>query len=335
MQKNISYQLNSPSRLHFTLIDMNGESGRIHGGVGLTLDSPSYNIIFRKEGSTRIITPNSMWDCMVTRAINYAAKIFRVKPSVYFELLEVIPPHQGFGSGTQLRLACLNILKIIHELEYGNNELINISGRGGTSGIGVHSFFSGGFIIDGGHKNQNDQIIFLPSKYSKNLPPPLLFRYNFPKRWKIICVLSENHSGLYNKSEKKFMISNTPIDKREVHEVTHILLMRMLPAIVERDFDSFCNSVDELQGIGWKKKHWCRSDIKPLERVRELLFKIGIHGVGLSSTGSCIYGFFEDAGGNTGVKETAVRNVFKEEGIKISFLSIANANNDGFELKQL
>ncbi|WP_332881590.1 hypothetical protein [Methanosarcina horonobensis] len=32
----------SPSRLHLTLIDLNAEIGRVDGGVGITLESPSW-----------------------------------------------------------------------------------------------------------------------------------------------------------------------------------------------------------------------------------------------------------------------------------------------------
>ena len=33
-------KISTPARLHFGLTDMNGESGRIDGGVGLALESP-------------------------------------------------------------------------------------------------------------------------------------------------------------------------------------------------------------------------------------------------------------------------------------------------------
>lgn len=36
--------IKTPSRLHFGLIDMNGEIGRIDGGIGLALESPHTSI---------------------------------------------------------------------------------------------------------------------------------------------------------------------------------------------------------------------------------------------------------------------------------------------------
>ena len=34
--------IKSPSRLHLTLIDMNGSYGRIDGGIGLTIKDPNF-----------------------------------------------------------------------------------------------------------------------------------------------------------------------------------------------------------------------------------------------------------------------------------------------------
>ena len=44
-----SLVLRTPARLHFGLIDMNGEIGRIDGGVGLALDSPQTLIEAKKS----------------------------------------------------------------------------------------------------------------------------------------------------------------------------------------------------------------------------------------------------------------------------------------------
>jgi beta-ribofuranosylaminobenzene 5'-phosphate synthase len=37
-------KITAPCRLHLTLIDMNGEIGRVDGGAGLTLSSPNIRI---------------------------------------------------------------------------------------------------------------------------------------------------------------------------------------------------------------------------------------------------------------------------------------------------
>ena len=40
------FQIRSPSRLHLSLIDLNGSLGRIDGGFGFALDTPNFVIEF-------------------------------------------------------------------------------------------------------------------------------------------------------------------------------------------------------------------------------------------------------------------------------------------------
>jgi beta-ribofuranosylaminobenzene 5'-phosphate synthase len=40
----MSIVVTSPSRLHFSLIDLNGELGRVDGGIGVALNEPSLKI---------------------------------------------------------------------------------------------------------------------------------------------------------------------------------------------------------------------------------------------------------------------------------------------------
>jgi len=56
----------TPARLHFGLIDMNGELGRIDGGVGLSLISPHTKITASKNKGIEIQCPNepAIIDCL-------------------------------------------------------------------------------------------------------------------------------------------------------------------------------------------------------------------------------------------------------------------------------
>ncbi len=47
--KNDTIEIKAPSRLHITLIDLNGALGRVDGGVGLTLDSPALRIRVQQD----------------------------------------------------------------------------------------------------------------------------------------------------------------------------------------------------------------------------------------------------------------------------------------------
>ncbi|MFH0966917.1 MAG: chorismate pyruvate-lyase family protein, partial [Methanobacteriota archaeon] len=48
-------EIRTPSRLHLTLIDMNGALGRVDGGVGITLDRPGYVISAEPAEKVRVV----------------------------------------------------------------------------------------------------------------------------------------------------------------------------------------------------------------------------------------------------------------------------------------
>ena len=47
-------KITTPCRIHITLIDMNGELGRVDGGAGLTLSSPNVKITAEEADNIRI-----------------------------------------------------------------------------------------------------------------------------------------------------------------------------------------------------------------------------------------------------------------------------------------
>jgi beta-ribofuranosylaminobenzene 5'-phosphate synthase len=49
MKKNIKVYVKTPARLHLGLIDLNGDIGRIYGGLGVALDHP--NVILETQKS--------------------------------------------------------------------------------------------------------------------------------------------------------------------------------------------------------------------------------------------------------------------------------------------
>ena len=72
--------------------------------------------------------------------------------------------HVGMGSGTAIRLGVLEGLFCINQRTMSRKELIQESNRGGTSGIGINTYFSGGLVLDLGVQNNDD--VFLPSSPS-------------------------------------------------------------------------------------------------------------------------------------------------------------------------
>jgi beta-ribofuranosylaminobenzene 5'-phosphate synthase len=288
--------IETPSRLHVTLIDLNGRYGRIDGGVGITTRSPRL-LLEAHGGYEDTQVEFSGTDLSQDTLEDYQEKIFSAarKTNEYlgkeegyrFKLRDIFPSHSGLGSGTQLSLAVAKVILEMNEQDLPTRKIAEIVGRGGTSGIGVASFESGGFIVDAGHMKSIKKD-FLPSSASKASPPPVIARYDFPSDWKIIMAIPHVERKVYGDGEVNIFQKYCPIPLEEVQELAHLLFMKMMPSVIEEDLDSFGESVNDIQGIGFKKIELELQN--PF--IRELIYNLrsaGAAGVGMSSFGPTVY----------------------------------------------
>jgi beta-ribofuranosylaminobenzene 5'-phosphate synthase len=277
--------ITTPSRLHITLIDMNASKGRVDGGIGLTLDRPAISVSAVRSDVIEI-KGNSEH---VERMRNSAGKLLPESAGINITVEKDYPSHIGLGSGTQAALAAGEAVNRLYHLGLNVCEIAARIGRGGTSGIGVAAFESGGFILDGGHKF-SEKKAFLPSAASKLPPPPVLLRKDFPD-WDIVVAIPEE-KGASLKNEFSIFQKVCPIPLREVEELSHTILMQLLPALVEEDIVTFGKSINTIQELGFKKY-----EVKLQPRSNDLMTALrdaGAYGAGMSSFGPTVYAFGED-----------------------------------------
>ncbi|MHA1221286.1 MAG: beta-ribofuranosylaminobenzene 5'-phosphate synthase family protein, partial [Candidatus Heimdallarchaeota archaeon] len=146
-------KITTPSRLHFGLIDLNGDLGRINGGLGVALNNPKWIIegVFGSDSKRKPkLSAEFQNEFDVVRRL-FDDKFNCNSSAINFDIQEQITSHVGLGSKTQFLLAISTILNKMHNLSFSTRELATIIKRGGTSGIGVAAFEAGGFILDGGH----------------------------------------------------------------------------------------------------------------------------------------------------------------------------------------
>jgi len=286
----------TPSRLHVTLIDLNGKYGRIDGGVGITTQNPSLVLEVNKGyGDTQVMFSRTYLS-KDTRE-DYKGKIFSIvrkineylgmEESYHFNLKEIFPSHSGLGSGTQLSLAVAKAILEMNDHDLPIPKIAEIVGRGGTSGIGVASFESGGFILDSGHMKSIKKE-FLPSSASKAAPPTVIARYDFPSDWKIIMAIPDVERRVFGDGEVNIFQKYCPIPLEEVQELTHLLFMKMMPSVIEEDLDSFGEAVNDIQGIGFKKIE-LKLQNPLIHELIDNLRNAGAAGVGMSSFGPTVY----------------------------------------------
>ncbi|AKB49449.1 beta-ribofuranosylaminobenzene 5'-phosphate synthase [Methanosarcina barkeri str. Wiesmoor] len=272
----------TPSRLHLTLIDLNAEIGRVDGGAGITLEYPGLVISATKADNIEIIG-NSLLAGKMQKA---AQAILPTGKGIKLHIKDSLPDHVGLGSGTQAALSTAVAVNKIYGLEKSVRELAVAVGRGGTSGIGVAAFENGGFILDGGHKFK-EKGAFSPSSASHVPPGPVLFRRNFPD-WPIVLVVPKG-KGAHDAEEVDIFKKYCPIPLAEVQEISHVILMQMLPALVEEDLESFGKAINHIQTVGFKKRE-VGLQSQPVLDIMNYMRDNGASGSGISSFGPVVYG---------------------------------------------
>ena len=141
----------TPSRLHLTLIDMHGGSGRVDGGVGITLDEPGILIEVRQSPVLEVQGCDVVTRERILDTARQVLKDLHAGGNVSITVRNHYPSHIGLGSGSQLMLAIARGIAELYGRSLQVKELALLVGRGGTSGIGTAAFEHGGFIVDGGH----------------------------------------------------------------------------------------------------------------------------------------------------------------------------------------
>ncbi|CVK33554.1 beta-ribofuranosylaminobenzene 5'-phosphate synthase [Methanoculleus bourgensis] len=280
--------VDAPSRIHITLLDMNGASGRVDGGVGVALDEPGCVLDARKSTDISVHGGDEAARHRVLEAARAVVEGLRLPGGAEITLHATARQHAGLGSGTQVALATAAALCRLYDRDLPVPDLARIVGRGGTSGIGTAAFEQGGFILDGGHRfgSPGGKQDFRPSAASRGIaPPPVLARHRFPEDWRILLVTPDVEAGAHGGREVDIFRTHCPVPLDEVRELCHEVLMRMIPGLVEHDLDLFGSAVNRVQHLGFKKVEVAMQH-PIIPALLEGTVQAGAAGAGLSSFGA-------------------------------------------------
>ena len=302
------------SRLHFGLLSLPGGVGplppwtnvegeavmpaRSFGGAGVMIDQPGLELT---------VSPASSWSAvgpLADRALAFARQYAVTVPAETvspqrIQIERCTPEHCGLGTGTQLGLAVAKALETAWELppQLAPN-LALAAGRGLRSGLGVHGFDRGGFLVDGG-------------KGSRSPMAPLLARVAFPAEWRIVLIHPTGLGGLHGTDEVRAfeqlearlrpgdaMFSQQHTDHQAMAEVLcRIVLLGMVPALIEADFAAFSEAVFDFNarvGDAFAAVQGGRYADARTQAIVSWLRSANIRGVGQSSWGPTIFAFTRD-----------------------------------------
>ncbi len=288
----------TPSRLHFSLIDLHGGLGRIDGGIGVALETP--HITLRIQTSPNQFSVRGISEDLIRTLIhNFFKNLNGItgfearKPEelgIQLDIINKIPSHVGLGSRTQLSLALGMALTRIMQLDYPISVVAKGMNRGGTSGIGVATFDQGGFIFDGGHSYGpgRQKLQFTPSRVAQAPPAPVILQKKMPRDWLFVIVLPEIGKGAYGAREVDIFQKYCPIPEQEVERLSRIIVMQLLPGLIEKDIQTFGSALTAIQQVGFKRIE-IELQQTIIKDLMDIALKSGAAGVGMSSFGPTTY----------------------------------------------
>ena len=273
------------ARLHFGFQNLSLAHDRLYGGIGVALEEPRVVVEVEPAGRVR---------CRDSEVQPYAETAVDVLgvDGARIDVLERFERHIGFGSGTQLALACLVGTAAAYDRSVDPRARAPALGRGGRSGVGVASFENGGFVIDAGHRTERFTSQ-LPEPGSWTVPEPVVQR-PLPEGWRFVLITPDVPVGRCGTAENASMQSVVErADPGLADDIAAVVVRRLLPAVAEGDLAQFGSAVER---IGRLNGAWYADEqggvYRPpvgtlIEQVRE---SDAIGGVGQSSWGPTVYG---------------------------------------------
>lgn len=238
MQKEPAVKVDANARLHMGFLDLHGGLGRQFGSIGVALDqlSTTVTVAAITDGRPYELTGSG---ADLDRALRYAEVVrasYGSEMPLSINVENAIPPHAGLGSGTQMALAVgLGISRVLgrHDSE---EEIALLLGRGKRSAIGISCFRHGGFVVDGGRGETSSL-------------PPTLIRLPFPDQWRLILLFDRKHLGVHGDEEVRAFQNLPQFPESTAAHLCRLTLMRLVPAVVEKDVAAFGAAITEIQQL--------------------------------------------------------------------------------------
>ncbi|OUJ19321.1 putative sugar kinase [Methanonatronarchaeum thermophilum] len=293
----MAIQITTPSRLHFGFLNLNKQKNL--GGIGLTIQKPNNKLTIQKTNKTTIKNGNTQIKNKTQQIVHHLDL-----PGLEVEVESYIPPHKGFGSGTQTTLALLTATKKLYKPKLDIEKVAKELGRLKYSRVGLNAYLHGGFILEMGQKNKT-------------------YIEKFPENWQILIAVPKG-KGEHGNKETKSIQETLPI-KGYSERVSSEIITRMIPAI-GKDLHTFGKSLNKVQREMGKAFKEIQGDTYSTPEGQKLVQQLKKYtpAVGQSSWGPAIYAILEnDVDEAFETAKKTVDNVFitkpNNKGAKITY----------------
>ncbi|HEY8985808.1 MAG TPA: beta-ribofuranosylaminobenzene 5'-phosphate synthase family protein [Streptomyces sp.] len=251
MSEEWGVRIRTGCRVSFTLIDLNGETGRRNGMASMALRSPGLEALVLPHRENAVAADeNGSAHLEAVGALLDRLRAAWDGPPAKVVIRKGLPPHTGFGSGTTTAVAVGRAYAQFAGLTVGTAEIARAAGRAGTSGASPNLIERGGFLVDGGHLNPADfaedpKRYLVPTRFAGGgKRPPVLISAPFPT-WPVLVIIP-NGNQMHGETERQFFARTLPIPAEEARRTAHAVLMNLATSVLEADYPSFCRAVDFL-----------------------------------------------------------------------------------------
>ena len=279
---NNGVRVQTGARLHIGFRNLAPDGDRLFGGIGLAIERPQTSVTAVHADA---------FSCEDTAARRIAKDVRELigANGANVTLEEVIPAHEGLGSGTQLTLAIYDAMATMVGYPGSVREAAAVLGRGRRSGVGVACYESGGFIVDAGHPTD----AVLAGKASDSPVPPVEWREPIPEQWRFLLVrpaIKRGRCGAQEAASIERTIANADTDIAD--EISDTLTNTVISGIRNHDIHAFgrgITHIDSLTGKWFQQEQGERYRPPCDALVESISTHENIFGWGQSSWGPLIY----------------------------------------------
>jgi len=265
------------SRLHFGLICGTQHTGWEFGGLGVMLQTPSWQLELRdlRQADDQIRASAVVAD----RIREFLSRIRMHKDvgGLEVSVSSTVPFHSGFGSGTQLALGiAAGVDALCGQLSWNDSfGLASVVQRAERSAIGTVGFRQGGFLVDHGQPSGTEA-------------RRRVDRHSLPDDWRFVLIRPLDAEGLSGSDERQFFSQQTRMSPTLVLHLAQLIEGTIVPAVQSSDFTAFANSLENYGDMVGSFYADQQGDIFSHPSIRTLVAKLrekGIRGVAQSSWG--------------------------------------------------
>ena len=236
-------EIRTGARLHFGLFTTDSEGGPF-GGIGMMIDRPGFVLQCCEAEEDNIDCPPELSDRVAQIVGHVRRRVLNRQlrpesretlPPVAIHVESVIPPHRGFGSGTQFTFAIATAMAAVLDIPSSSLRSERL-GRGERSAVGTLGFFEGGFLVDRG-------------ACQAPAPGQVVKSYAVPEGWRIVVIDPRGRGGPHGSSEVAGFQSLPAMPRDVTNRLFGLVEESILPGLERVEHDRFARGVAEFNQL--------------------------------------------------------------------------------------